>query len=55
MIEWKGYPKPNLRFIRNAWVVEVRIPTSVWHFFGNGSGANNNKRKAIGTIDKAIA
>jgi hypothetical protein len=23
--------------------------------FGNGSGATNNKRKATGTIDKAIA
>ena len=55
MIGWKDYPKPNLRFIRNVWVVEVSIPTSIRHLFGNGSGATNNKRKATGTIDKAIA
>ena len=55
MIKWKDYPKPNLRFIRNVWVVEVSIPTSIRHLFGNGSGATNNKRKATGTIDKAIA
>ena len=22
MVGWKDYPKPNLRFIRNVWVVE---------------------------------
>ena len=55
MIGWKDYPKPNLRFIRNVWVVEVSIPTSIRHLFGNGSGATNNKRKATGTVDKAIA
>ena len=55
MIGWKDYPKPNLRFIRNVWVVEVSIPTSIRHLFGNGSGAINNKRKATGTIHKAIA
>ena len=55
MIGWKDYPKPNLRFIRNVWVVEVSIPTSIRHLFGNGSGTTNNKRKATGTTDKAIA
>ena len=55
MIGWKDYPKPNLRFIRNVWVVEVSIPTSIRHLFGNGSGATNNKRKSTGTTDKAIA
>jgi len=55
MIGWKDYPKPNLRFIRNVWVVEVGIPTPIRHLFGNGSGTTNNKRKATGTTDKAIA
>jgi len=55
MIGWKNYPKPNLRFIRNVWVVEVSIPTSIRHLFGSGSGATNNKRKSTGTTDKAIA
>ena len=55
MIGWKNYPKPNLRFIRNVWVVEVSIPTSIRHLFGNGSGATNNKRKSTGTTDEAIA
>ena len=55
MIGWKDYPKPNLRFIRNVCVVEVSIPTFIRHLFGKGSGATNNKRKATGTIDKAIA
>ena len=55
MIGWKDYPKPNLRFIRNVWVVEVSIPTSIRHLFGNGSGATNDKRKSTGTTDKAIA
>ncbi|MDB9991390.1 hypothetical protein OAD94_02665 [Amylibacter sp.] len=55
MIGWKDYPKPNLRFIRNVWVVEVSIPTPIRHLFGNGSGTTNNKRKATGTTDKAIA
>ncbi|MDC1499372.1 hypothetical protein N8390_09520 [Amylibacter sp.] len=55
MIGWKDYPKPNLRFIRNVWVVEVSIPTSIRHLFGNGSGATNNKRKSTGTTDEAIA
>ena len=55
MIGWKDYPKPNLRFIRNVWVVEVSIPTSLRHLFGNGSGATNNKRKSTGTTDEAIA
>ena len=55
MIGWKDYPNPNLRFIRNIWVLEVIIPTSILHLFGNESGANNNKRKATGTIDKALA
>ena len=55
MIGWKDYPKPNLRFIRNVWIVEVSIPTSIRHLFGNGSGTTNNKRKATGTTDKAIA
>ena len=55
MIGWKDYPKPNLRFIRSVWVVEVSIPTSIRHLFGNGSGATNNKRKSTGTTDEAIA
>ena len=55
MIGWKDYPKPNLRFIRNVWVVEVSIPTSIRHLFGNGSGATNNKRKSTGTTDEATA
>ena len=55
MIGWKDYPKPNLRFIRNVWVVEVSIPASIRHLFGNGSGATNNKRKSTGTTDEAIA
>jgi hypothetical protein len=55
MIGWKDYPKPNLRFIRNVWVVEVGIPRHIRHLFGNGSGTTNNKRKATGTTDKAIA
>ena len=55
MIKWKDYPKPNLRFIRNVWVVEVSILTFIRHLFGNGIGATNNKRKATGTINKAIA
>jgi hypothetical protein len=55
MIGWKDYPKPNLRFIRNVWVVEVSIPTSIRHLFGNGSGATNNKRKSTGTTDEVIA
>jgi hypothetical protein len=54
-IEWKDYPKTNLRFIRNVWVVEVSIPTSLQHLFGNGSKKNNGRRKATGTTDKAIA
>ena len=55
MIVWKDYPKPNLRFIRNVWVVEVSIPTPIRNLFGNVSWATNNKRKATCTIDKTIA
>ncbi|MDC1242508.1 hypothetical protein N8Z86_00080 [Amylibacter sp.] len=55
MIWWKDYPKPNLRFIQNVWVVEVNIPKSIRHLFGNGSWTTNNKRKATGTTDKAIS
>ena len=54
MIGWKDYPKPNLRFIRNVWVVEVSILTSKRHLFSNGSVATNNKRKSTGTTDEAI-
>ena len=55
MLGWKDYPKPNLRFIRNVWVVEVNIPTSTRHLFGYVSATTNNKRKAKGSVDKAIA
>ena len=54
MIGWKDYPKPNLRFIRNVWVVEVSIPTSIRHLFGIGSGATNNKRKAFGNYNNRL-
>jgi len=53
MIGWKDYPKPNLRFIRNVWLVEVSIPTSIRQLFGNRSGTSNGRRKATGTTDKA--
>ncbi|MDC0096368.1 hypothetical protein OAI58_08785 [Amylibacter sp.] len=55
MIGWKDYPKPNLRFIQNVSVVEVSIPTSLQHLFGNGGKKNNGRRKATGTTDKSIA
>jgi hypothetical protein len=54
-LKWIDYPKPNLRFIRGVWTVEVSIPASMRHLFGNGSGSTRNRRKSTQTTDKSIA
>jgi integrase len=54
-LKWMDYPKPNLRFIRGVWTVEVSIPASMRHLFGNGSGSTRNRRKSTKTTDKSIA
>ena len=54
-LKWMDYPKPNLRFIRGVWTVEVSIPASMRHLFGNGSGSTRNRRKSTQTTDKSIA
>lgn len=54
-LKWTDYPKPNLRFIRGIWAVEVNIPASMRHLFGNGHGTTRNRRKSTQTTDKSIA
>jgi len=54
-LKWTDYPKPNLRFIRGIWTVEVNIPASMRHLFGNGHGTTRNRRKSTQTTDKSIA
>ena len=54
-LKWTDYPKPNLRFIRGVWTVEVNIPASMRHLFGNGHGTTRNRRKSTQTTDKSIA
>jgi hypothetical protein len=53
MIGWKDYLKPNLRLIRNAWVVEVSIPCQYGICLAMEVG--QVRHKATGTTDKAIA
>jgi integrase len=54
-LKWTDYPKPNLRFIRGVWTIEVSIPASMRHLFGSGSGTTRNRRKSTRTTDKSIA
>jgi integrase len=54
-LKWTDYPKPNLRLIRGVWTVEVNIPASMRHLFGNGNGMTRNRRKSTQTIDKSLA
>jgi hypothetical protein len=54
-LQWTDYPKPNLRFIRGVWTIEVSIPASMRHLFGSGSGTTRNRRKSARTTDKSIA
>ena len=54
-LKWTDYPKPNLRFIRGVWTVEVNIPASMRHLFGSGNGNTRNRRKSTQTTDKVLA
>ncbi len=52
---WQNYPRPRLVSRRGVYVVEVSIPVSIRHLFGNGSGTTSNRRKSTGTSDKVAA
>jgi len=54
-VHWQGYPGPRLVLLRDKFVVEVSIPRSIRHLFGNGSGTTSHKRLGTGTSDEVLA
>lgn len=55
ILGWEDYPQPRVVTIRNKLSIEVSIPRSIRHLFGNGNGKTNNVRLTTGTSDPAIA
>ena len=54
-VHWQDYPEPRIILLRGKFVVEVSIPRSIRHLFGNGSGTTSHKRLSTGTSDEALA
>ena len=54
-VHWQDYPEPRIILLRGKFVVEVSIPRSIRHLFGNGSGTTSHKRLGTGTSDEVLA
>ena len=47
-LSWDNYPNPTLFSKAGKYYVCVFIPTAIRHYFGTGSGNNNNRAKYTG-------